>query len=356
MTREQQSIRRAAVPVLAVLAGLSLAACGGGHTAKPTPASEPAGPPKTVQTAPVERSEGGDALVPGTVRARRRATLAARIPAAVVELPHREGERVAQGALLVRLDDAALVSGVAAARAALYAAETDRARVDSLVKKNAATPRERDDAEARAAAAQAALSAAQDNLAYAVLRAPFAGTIAARQADLGDVVQPGTPLIEVEGDGGLEVEATVEAEQAARLVLGQTLRVQVDGQSTPLDAVVRAVARAGDPMTHRFEVRADLPAAPGLRSGLFARLRLPAAGGEAHLTIPAGAAFERGGLTGVYVAADGRARLRFVALGARSGDVLEVRAGLAAGEQVVLAPDGLTDGTPLAAASQGESR
>jgi RND family efflux transporter MFP subunit len=284
------------------------------------------------------------------VRARRRATLAARIPAAVVELPHREGERVAQGALLVRLDDAALRSGVAAAEAALHAAETDRARIENLVKKNAATPRERDEAEARAAAARAALSAAQDNLAYAVLRAPFAGTVAARQADLGDVVQPGMPLIEVEGEGGLEVQATVEADQAASLKLGQKLRAHVDGQAAPLEAIVRAVAQAGDPTTHRFEVRADLPAAGGLRSGLFARLALPSSGGEPRLVIPTAAAFERGGLTGVYVAEGGRARLRFIAPGARSGDALEVRAGLVEGEQVALAPDGLADGTPLVAA------
>ncbi len=337
---------------LTVAVSLTLAACGGGRHAgnEPSPAATPALAPRAVRLAPVLRSgAAGEALVPASVQARRHAVLSARISATVVALPSRVGERVAQGALLVRLDAAALESAVAAAEASLGAAEADRARLENLLKKNAATARERDEAEARAAGARAALSGARDSLAYAVLRAPFAGTVAARQVELGDVVQPGRPLIEIEGDGGLELLATVDGAQAAGLRRGQELRAHVDGQAEPLRVVVTTLALAGDPATHRFELRADLPATPGLRSGLFARLVLPAAGAEPGLSIPAAAAFARGGLTGVFVAQDGRARLRFVAPGARSGDTLEVRAGLAEGERVVLDPLGLVDGTPLTA-------
>jgi NAD(P)H-flavin reductase len=110
---------------------------------------------------------------------------------------------------------------------------------------------------------------------------------------------------------------------------------------------VSAVAPSGDSTTHRFEVKADLPAAPGLRAGLFARLLVPGVAAEARILVPAAAAFERGGLTGVFVVADGKARLRWVAVGARQGETVEIRAGLEPGERVALEPALLADGAPV---------
>jgi RND family efflux transporter MFP subunit len=229
----------------------------------------------------------------------------------------------------------------------LAAAEADLRRAQNLMARGAATPREGEEATSRAAAAKAQLLAARDQLAYAVLRAPFAGRVAARPVNVGDVVSPGRPVVEIEGAGGLEVLATVEAGAAAALSPGSRVEALVDGQAVPLTALVRAVSPAGDAATHRFEVRADLPGSPGLRSGLFARLLLPSSTGPTRITVPEGALFARGGLTGVFVVQDGRARLRFVAKGARVGGGVEVRAGLAAGESVVLDPQGLVDGTPV---------
>jgi membrane fusion protein, multidrug efflux system len=328
---------------LGLLAGVAAVACAR-HEARPV-SEAPAGPPVATESAAVFRS-GGDAelAVPGTVQARQRAALSARIPASVVELPYREGDRVAAGAVLVRLDDAALKSAVAAAEAGLKAAESDLSRTEALLKKGAATPREQEDAASRAAGARAALSGARDQLSYAVLRAPFSGTVSARPVNLGDVAGPGHALIEIEGDGGLELRATVESDVVGSLRPGLKLRARVDGQDAPLDAVVRVVSSAGDQSTHRFEVRADLPAATGLRSGLFARLLLPVPSQEARLLAPARAVFRRGGLHGVYVIAEGRARLRWVAVGETSGESVEIRSGVLAGERVALDPAGLSDG------------
>ena len=323
----------------------ALAACGGPEPRAAAPPDRGAARP--VRTAEAVRAGAGGATVPGVVQARQRAALSARIPASVVELPYREGEAVEAGAVVARLDDAALRSAATAGEAGVKAAEADLARTEALLRKNAATPREMEEVTARAAAARAALAAARDSLSYAVLRSPFAGRVAARPANVGDVVSPGTTLVEIEGRGGLEVRATVEAAVAGELRPGRRLPAQVDGQAEPLEAVVRSVSPAGDPATHRFEVRADLPPASGLRSGLFARLAVPGASEETRILVPARALFERGGLTGVFVVEDDRARLRWVARGAAAGDAVEVRAGLEGGERVVLDPAGLTDGAPV---------
>jgi RND family efflux transporter MFP subunit len=277
--------------------------------------------------------------------------LAARVSASVIELPWREGDRVGAGAVVARLDDAALRSALAAAESGAQAAEVDRARFEALLAKGAATPREVEESVARAAASRAAVAMARENLAYAALRAPFAGTIASLPARVGDVVSPGAAVIEVEGDSGLEALATVDAASISRLRPGESVEVLVDGQPGPLQATVRAIAQAGDPATHRFEVKADLPRAEGLRSGLFARLRVPAAEGAATLSVPASGVFARGGLTGVFVVADGAARLRWVAAGVPAGGRVEIRAGLEAGERVALDPAGLAEGLAVVDAS-----
>ena len=331
--------------ILTIL-GLGLAACGG-H-GKPEATAPPAGPPRDVKTAEVVRTGGaGEVTVPGTVQARKRAALSARMPASVTELPYQEGQWVRAGAVVVRLDDGAVRAAVAAAEAGVEAAEADLERTEALLEKGAATPRELEQMTAAASGARAQLTAAQDNLSYAALRAPFAGRVASRRVNLGDVVNPGMPLIEIEGEGGLELRATVESAIAATLGPGSKVKALVDGQAGPLTAAVTAVAPSGDPTTHRFELKADLPAASGLRAGLFARLLVPGVAADPRLVVPAAALFERGGLTGLFVVTGGRARLRWVAKGARDGDVVEVRAGLEPGERVVLDPAGLADGSPV---------
>ncbi len=337
------------VPVV-LLAALGLSACGGGDhaTAPVAPAPPAAGEARDVTTAEVVRLGGEEETsVPANVQSRARAALAARIPASVTQLPYQLGQEVPAGAVVVRLDDAALRGGLAAAEAALAAAESDFARTQRLVERQAATARELEEATSRLAGAKAQVSAARDQISYAVLRAPFAGRVSARRVSLGDVVAPGMPLIEIDGRGGLEAVATVEGGVAATLRPGARVRALVDGQRAPVDATVTAIAPAGDAATHRFEVKASLPDAEGLRAGLFARLLVPGAAREPQLRVPGSAVFERGGLTGVFAVHDGRARLRWIAAGDRRGEDVEVRAGLEAGERVVLDPAGLVDGAPV---------
>jgi RND family efflux transporter MFP subunit len=331
--------------ILTLLA-LGLAACGGHE--RPKAPEAPAGPVRDVKSAEVVRTGGaGEVAVPGTVQARRRAALSARTPASVTELPYQEGQWVKAGAVVVRLDDGAVRAAVAAAEAGVEAAEADLARTKSLLEKEAATPRELEQMTAAASGARAQLTAARDNLSYTALRAPFAGRVASRRVNLGDVVSPGMPLIEIEGEGGLELRATVESGLAATLRPGSKVKALVDGQPGPLAATVTAIAPSGDPTTHRFELKADLPAASGLRAGLFVRLLVPGVAADPRLTVPAAALVERGGLTGLFVVSDGRARLRWVAAGARDGDTAEIRAGVEPGERVVLDPTGLADGQPV---------
>lgn len=338
---------RFAVPLLVI----SVAACrGGGVEPQAAPS---ASAPRAVRTAAVEAVAGSGAFAPATVVARSRAVLSARAIAAVTALPLREGDRFAAGTILVRLDDRALRAAYAAAEADAAAAEADRHRMESLLAKGAATPREDEQARARAEGARAAVQAAREALAYTELRAPFTGTVASRPVHVGDVVAPGMPLLEIEGTDGLELQATLDGAGAAALRPGMTVEAMVDGIPQPIRATVRAVSAAGDPSTHRFELRATLPATAGARSGLFARVALPSSAPReaTRLVVPSASVFVRGGLAGVYVVSDGRAWLRWVAVGDPVAGRTEVRAGLAAGERVATDPAALEDGISVVEAT-----
>jgi membrane fusion protein, multidrug efflux system len=351
--RTMDGIRRAAGGLLV------LAAVGCGRPFAPAPrASAEAEAPRRVASVAVRPSGPGGETVPATVRARERATLTARVPGSVRTLPFREGDSVSAGAVVARIEDRALRAALAAAEADRDAAEADRARSATLLARGAATPREAEQANARAAAARSAAEAAREALGYAELRAPFAGRVAAQPASVGDVVMPGTPLVQIDGEGGLEAVATVDEDAVARLSPGAHLAVDVDGQSSPIDGTIRAVAQSGDAVTHRAQVRVDLPRTTGVRSGMFARLRLGpapavkaaangAAAEEARLVVPESALVRRGGLAGVFVVREGRARLRWIAVGDPENGTVEVRAGLRDGERVVTDPSGLVDGATV---------
>jgi hypothetical protein len=169
----------------------------------------------------------------------------------------------------------------------------------------------------------------------------------------GDLVGPGQPLLELEGSGGLEIQATVVEREAAGLRTGARLAFTAgDARGT---AEITALAPGGDPVSHRVALRARVvDGAEGLRSGTFARLEIPSSEpGAAELWIPRSAVVERGDLTGVFVADGDRARLRWLSVGEVNADRVAVRAGLGAGETIVDRPGALRDGAPLPAPAAG---
>jgi membrane fusion protein (multidrug efflux system) len=301
-------------------------------------------------TARVRLVTGGPAStgrwVAANVLAARRATISTRHSATVKAVNVEEGQKVAAGQVLVSLADEDLRGGFDAARAALASAAAHERRIAQLAKERAATPSELEGATSQRAQAEAAVAAARAQLAYADLRAPFAGTVQARRIDPGDLVGPGQPLVELEG-GGLELVASASESEAAGLAIGDELRFQAGGVEGR--ARVSALTPGGDPLSHRRGLKARVLSAGGeLRSGTFARLEVPGAGtSSGNVWVPRTALVERGDLTGVFVAASGRAELRWISPGEPVGDQVPVRAGLRDGEAVIDAPGALRDGQPV---------
>jgi RND family efflux transporter MFP subunit len=320
-------------------------ACGKAPEATPQATGGNVGGPISVQVVEVSASsESGFIEIPATIESSRKAVVSSRLAASVVTFNHREGDPVNAGDVLVQLDGEAPAAQLAAAQASDLTAARDLTRAEALLAKGAATRNEVENAATAAARTRAAVISAREAVSYATIRAPFAGRMVRKIASAGDSVSPGTPLLEIEGEGGLEVVASVESSVQQRLKPGQKLDLRIDGVSGPTQAVIRALAPSADPSTQRFTVRADLRGGSGIRAGLFARLSVPSPGAERRLLVPAGAILRRGGLTGVYVIRAGHAWLRWIAPGDSFGESIEVRAGLEDKERVALDPSRLHDG------------
>ncbi|WP_242342210.1 efflux RND transporter periplasmic adaptor subunit [Anaeromyxobacter terrae] len=331
-------MKTAALAALALLAPALVVA---------SPAAAPqAATPRRVRPVHGDTTPTGGHLVPANVIAARRATLSTRIAAHVSALHVEEGQRVKQGQLLVSLSDDDLRGALAAAESGYAAAAAHEKRIRALAAERAATPSELEMAVSQRAQAQAGLAAARANLDYAQIRAPFAGTLQTRRISAGDMVGPGQPLLELEGDT-LELQASLTEAEAAGLALGRALPF-VSGDAKG-QAEITALTPGGDPVSHRRGLRARVRSVTGeLRSGAFARLEVPGAPeGARGAWVPRSALVERGDLTGVFVASGGKAELRWLSLGEPTGDGFAVRAGLRPEETVIDAPGALRDGEPV---------
>jgi hypothetical protein len=132
-----------------------------------------------------------------------------------------------------------------------------------------------------------------------------------------------------------------------RIKLGQVLTVQVPALTSALQGTVIEIAPSTDQASRTFLVKLDLPATPGLRAGSFARVAVPT-GEISGLSVPADAVIQRGQLEYIFVEAEGKAQLRLVKTGKHHGKEVELLAGAAAGDRVVISGAAqLREGQPL---------
>lgn len=332
------------VPIMALL--LALAGCQGGHeNMRQTAASLP--PVKvTVEAAQADFIQRA-VTVPGTVQAVRRATIAAKVSGQVLDLPVTLGSRVAAGELLARIGAEETSARLRQAETQLAQAERNLAREKALLEKKAATAETVRKLEEAVRIAAAARQEAAAMSGYAVIKAPFAGLVTRKLAEVGDLATPGQPLLQLEDEGHVQVLAQLPESLMGRVRIGDTVRIELPALARTVEGTAAEIAPVVEPDSRTGLVKFNLLASDGLRSGQFARVALGGAGREAILA-PSGALSSQGQMERVFVVEKNQARLRLVRSGARQDGRVEILSGLAAGERVVVdGAAGLRDGQPL---------
>lgn len=340
----------------AVLGGYFL----GRHTPSVPAVSPDAGkavPPVAVSTARPERRAVEDTLnALGSLRADESVLISPEIAGRVARIHFQEGQRVEAGALLFELDADELRAVLEKSRAQELLDRLSFDRVENLSKRNLASPQQYDETRARWQVSRAAASQDETRLAKTRLTAPFAGVVGLRRVSVGEVVQAGQPLADLEALDRLKVDFRIPQEFAGRLRPGQALHIAVDAfPGRTFAGEVYALDPRLDDQARSVLLRGRLDNPDGvLRPGMFARLTLVLSAGRDALFVPEHAVTGLGSRQFVFVVEDGKALRREVKTGAHRDGAVEVLDGLAADAEVVV--DGqmkLRDGAPVTAAHGG---
>jgi len=285
--------------------------------------------------------------VVGTVQAKLRAVIEAKISGRIEKMTVVSGQTVEAGELLVQLDAAEIQARLDQTVTTRGQAKRDLERLRGLLDQNAISRQDFETAESRYQVAVAAVVEVETTLGYTKIVAPFNGVITRKLADVGDLASPGRALLEMDDPTALRLEAGVPESLIRRVQPGAKLNVRSAAEDAPVTAVVGEIAPAADSGSRTFNVKLELPADTDLRAGQFARVSIPLANRQA-LLVPAGAVLQRGQMEIVFVLENRRARLRLVKTGKRFGPEVELVSGVYAGEQVVIEGAArLRDGQPV---------
>jgi RND family efflux transporter MFP subunit len=355
--------RRLAPFVLAV----ALAGCG---AEAEKAAEEPGAPPAVVQigqenvvTAAAGTIEVGP-IISGELRPQRDATVRAELGGSMLEVNFEEGQQVARGAVLGRIETRTLddvrrsaQSAVRSAENQLGVAQREAERTEKLVNAGALAARDLDvarntitGAEAQLADARSRLASAERQLEDAVVRAPIAGIVSNRAVNTGDVVGIGDELFTIIDPSSMRLEAAVPSEDLRVLKVGVPVRFTVRGYDQMFDGRIERIAPQADPGTRQVPIYVAIPNVGGrLVAGLFAEGRVLSQSATG-VVVPTNAVNTSGATPWVLRVTDGRTERVELALGLRDQrtERVQVTSGLNEGDVLLRgASQGITPGTPV---------
>jgi len=338
--------RACRIALLAPLAAAVLAAC-----SKPAPPAEDVRPVRVLALA---AGTAGERLeFSGDVRPRYESQLGFRVGGKIVERKVDVGAIVKRGDVLMRLDPRDLRLAESQARATLRAAETERDLAQADYKRHVELRSQNFVSQALLDARQSALKAAQANVDaaraglrgqsnqsnYTSLAADADGVVTAIEAEVGQVVQPGTPVVRVARTVEKEVVIGIPEDKVGQLRAAGEVVVRLwANEAVAIPGKIREISPVADPATRTYTVKVALPESAEVRLGMTATVELATGGnGAAGLRLPLTALVQNKGASSVWIVEKGVVRLVPVqVVGQVRNDVL-VTGQVAAGQQVVTA-------------------
>lgn len=267
----------------------------------------------------------------------------------VTDVPVSSGEEVAEGEIVVQLDDRAARAAVADAEATYAEAEDAFRRVEELTDSNAAAEARLEEARAAYRRAEAALMTARADLEDRTLVAPFDGVLGLIDIEAGTYLSAGMALTRLSDISTMELTVSLPERYYDRIKVGQAVNVTTPAYpDAEFDGEVTVRAPEVNLETRSFNIRAEIDNADGrLVGGMFADAEIVLDTYEG-LAIADDAIISEGLASYVYTVADGAAVRTEIDPGQSLGAMTEVREGLQLGDRVVIAGwDNLSDGASV---------
>lgn len=281
-----------------------------------------------------------------TIEAVQQSTISAQTSGAIKAIHFDVNDPVNAGALLLEIDNIQQLANLSQAKANLAQsiahnedAQLLLKRNQRLFKKGTVSRGELDSTNARASSALAAVTAAraqveqaQEQLSYTQVRAPYAGIVRNRHIEIGELVNPGTPLMTGLSLTDLRAVADIPQRLAKQYRSAEQILVLINGETLPASYVT--LFPFADSALHSVRLRAELPPqTTGLIPGMWARVVMKT-GERQAITVPKSAVIQRSELSAVYTQRDGKPVLRQVRVGNQYGERIEILSGLSAGDVI----------------------
>ncbi len=326
-----------ALAVLLLLA--APAACKKANSAAGGGPGGPGGFAMPVEVAAALRDTVVDAIAAtGQIEAIQSIELRPEVSGRITDILVREGQEVADGTPLFKVDDAELKAQVAQAEAERQLARQALERTKQLIAQNASSTSDLEQAEAKSRGADANYDLLKTRLDRTVVRAPFAGVIGRRLVSIGTYVSPQTSLITLQSVNPQHASFDVPERYADRLRRGQLVSFQVaalpgknfSGEVVFVDPVVSLPGRT-------ILIKARVPNNEHqLQAGMFIEARLATDIRPNAVVVPEDALLPTQGSTFIWVIKGGKADRRQVGVGVRTAGWAEIQGGVEAGDSVVV--------------------
>ena len=302
----------------------------------------------------------GEHRFSGIVKADDKLMLSTKIFGQVDAVLVKEGEKISKGQLLIKIKSNDLAAKQNTASSGVQAAKTNMEntiknydRIKALLEKGSATQKEMEDMTAAKEAAIAKYKEAQhqlaeinDYLSYANLTSPINGFVAKKMVNVGDMANPGQPILALESMEELKIEADIPAYEIGQFEVNDSIKITVaDAGLTEMNGVVERIIPSATFSGQYKAVIALGQQNKSLKPGMFARINL-LKNKVNKLLIPKSSIIHKGQLTGIYtVNQQGEAMLRWIRLGKEYGNSVEVLSGLTINEQIITSSQSkITDG------------
>jgi membrane fusion protein (multidrug efflux system) len=308
-------------------------------------------PPSAVTTLVVEPQQWTPVLrVVGSLKSVQGVAVSGDLAGIVSEIAFESGRTVKKGDLLVQLNADQETAQVAAAEARCELAKLEIRRKRELQAKSALSSSEVDiaDNELRQATAARALAVAM--LSRKRITAPFDGVLGIRQVNLGQYLNPGTPVVTMHSTNPILVTFSLPQQQIDRAKVGSPLKISIGSDSDKeeyRDGAITALDSRVDEASRSVTVEGSIPNADQrLRSGMFVNVEIPLPLEEDVLVVPASAINYAPYGDSIFVVktavagagdAPRTVEQQFVKLGAARGDQIRVLGGLKPGDEIVTA-------------------
>jgi membrane fusion protein (multidrug efflux system) len=261
-----------------------------------------------------------------------------RVPGEVVELLVEEGDMVAAGDILARLDGKRLELEMLASKADLERVRGEFERFADLNNRGLVSDAAYDELKYELDALKATYELSKLNYDYSAIRAPISGVVSARNVKLGQTIGTQTPAFQITDTSELVAYLTIPQTELEKFAAGHAATLSVDSMpGEQFDAEVIRISPTIDVRNGTFRATALIDNEDGsLAPGMFARFEIAYEMHEDALTIPARAVVTEDEISSVYVVRDGLVTRRAIRTGIQNGDEVEVLEGLSDADQVVV--------------------